>query len=304
VVYLQKVAIVTDSGTDLPSGFAAAHGIEVVPLTIHVDGKEYLDGVDIDKGEFYRILSQGVKELHTSQPSPASFSTAIERAAGNGESVLCICLSSKLSGTYQSAVLGAQMAETNVRVEIFDSLSASIGTGLMVVRAVELAEQGKELDEIIAELVRLRDAMRVLFLVDTLEYLEKNGRIGKTQALVGTLLKMKPVLSLEDGMVAAKEKVRGELRAMKRLVEIVVELIGTGKMAMGVGLAGGGEGATGFRGAIAHAAAPEKAQELRRKLAEHMVDLQELWVTDLSSTIGVHSGPGLVGVAFYPVSGK
>lgn len=297
MVCLSKVVIVTDSGTDLPAGFAATHGIEVVPLVIHIDGKEYLDGVDISKGEFYRVLASGANELHTSQPSPASFAATIERAASRGDSVLCICLSSRLSGTYQSAILGAQMANVNVRVEIFDSLSASVGTGLMVVRAVELLEQGKDLDEVLVELERMREMMQVLFLVDTLEYLERNGRIGKAQALVGTLLKVKPVLTLEDGMVAAKEKVRGESRAMSRLVELVGQMTEVVTEQKTVG-------GCSFRGAIAHAVVPEKAQELREQLAGQGIDWQDLWIGELGPTIGVHSGPGLVGIAFYPISAK
>lgn len=278
-----NIGIVTDSGTDWPDSFAGSGKVVVAPLSVHIDGVEYKDGVDISKPEFYSKLREGVRKIHTAQPSPGDFVKAYEKVAAEADEVLCITLSSRLSGTYQSAVMAAELV--GIDVTVFDSLSASVGTGLMVARALEMIKQGRSREDVLQELSRVRDNMQSVFVVDTLEYLERNGRIGRAAALVGSILRIKPLLTIQEGIVAPFEKVRGRAKAFRRMVDYVAQRA-RGPVAA----------------AIAHADAPQAAAQLKKELARLPVEFTQLVTACMGPTIGVHTGPGLVGMAFYAVS--
>ncbi len=275
-----RVAVVTDSGADLPAFFAPDGGLSTAALSVHIDGVEYKDGIDLTRAEFYQKLRAGARKIHTAQPSPGDFVQAYEKVS-DADEIICLTLSSRLSGTYQSATMAAELVDADV--EVFDSLSASVGLGLMVMRAVEMAEAGASRAEILSEMTRIRDSMQVVFLVDTLEYLERNGRIGKASALVGTVLKIKPLLIVADGLVGPLEKVRGKAKAFRRMMEFVSKRANSPVTA-----------------AIAHSDAPQAAAGFEAELSSSSVPISKLVTAEMGPTIGVHAGPGLVGIAFYP----
>ena len=275
-----KVAIVTDSGADLPESFQPKQGLHIVPLSVHIDNVDYKDGIDLTREEFRRRLPTAQK-IHTAQPSPCDFVKAYQET-DYADKVLCLTLSSRLSGTCQSAVMASDMVDNDVVV--FDTLSASVGMGLMVMRAVEMANAGATRHEILRQLQQIRDTMRIALLVDTLEYLERNGRIGKAASMLGTVLKIKPVLQIVDGTVAPLDRTRGKTKALQRIVRYFGEEANNNAVTA----------------SIAHLEGLDVAAELKAGLAETGVPISQLTISEIGPTIGVHTGPGVAGVAFYP----
>ena len=223
---MSKIRIVTDSTADLNQELVEQYGIKVVPLEVLVEGTAYKDKVDITNEEFYKIL-RAVKELPTtSQPSPAVFADAYRELAAEGaEHIISIHISSELSGTYQSSVLASGMVADTVTVHNFDSRTATMGLGLIVLSAARMVEAGKPLEDILAALRQIIAGTNIYFLLDSLDNLHKGGRIGKASHLFGSLLNIKPVLNLSDGVISAYEKVRGnkDNKALERLIEILAE---------------------------------------------------------------------------------
>lgn len=280
------VHVVTDSTADLTpeliKEFGVTSPVHIVPLTIHFGEEEYRDGVDLSTEEFYRKLRESHQMPRTSQPSPAAFIDVYSQVSQPGETILSFHISSKLSGTYQSALLAARQFDDR-RIEVVDTRSASLGVGLIALRAAELAERGAEPDEILILCREMINHSRVFFLVDTLEYLQKNGRIGKAQAIVGGLLNVKPILTLEDGVVAPLDKVRGKAKARARLLERLIE--GTSPDSVAAG-------------AVVHAQAPEEADSLTQAVAAQF-PTSRIVTGQLGPTVGTHVGPGTLGVVAF-----
>lgn len=221
-----KVTIVTDSTADIPEELIRKYGIHIVPLRVLFGEETYADGVDLTSEQFYEKLKKVSVLPTTSQPSPTDFMDVYQSLLDENPErpIVSIHLSSGMSGTYQSAMLGKSLLETEGDITVLDSKSASYGYGLMVVQAAELAEQGKSAVEIAAAIEGMQQSRKLFFLVDTLEYLQKGGRIGKASAILGTLLNIKPILSIdEEGVIYAVEKVRGHKKAMARIIEPVSE---------------------------------------------------------------------------------
>lgn len=277
------VRIVTDSTADLTPELLQEFGVEdhvhIVPLTVHFGEEEFQDGVDLARDAFYEMLRRRAEMPRTSQPSPAAFADVYREISSPGETILSIHISSKLSGTHQSAALAARQFDDR-EIEVVDTRSVSLGLGLMVLSAAKAAKEGKSKQEILSQLRQRIAAARILFVVDTLEYLHKNGRIGKAQALVGGLLNVKPLLALEDGIVSPVEKVRGKAKARERMIERVLETAPPGSVEMG---------------AILHACAPDEAQEVAARLGQQYGGLT-FHVEELGPTVGTHAGPGTLGV--------
>lgn len=212
---MAKVQVITDSTADIPKDLVKELGISVVPLKVHLASESYLDGVNISSSEFYSRLKEIDQMPTTSQPSPSDFVEAYREAMENGSTeILSIHLSSAFSGTYQSATLAKSMVEGEINVTVLDSKTASYAIGTIVVAAAQAAQEGKSMDECVAVARRVMESKEVYFLVDTLDYLQKGGRIGKASAVVGSLLNIKPILSINnDGEVYAVEKVRGKNKA-------------------------------------------------------------------------------------------
>lgn len=276
----KRTRVVTDSGADLSPELRAEYGIRVVPLTITFGTQEFKDSVNLSKEEFWQRLATAEAMPFTTQPSPADFASVYEELKAEGaEEIISIHLSSSLSGTYQSSTIGANQVE-GVRVISVDSLAPSMAIGLLVVEAAKMAEAGAASDEIVRRVKELRAKQGVYFTVDTLEYLARNGRIGKAQALVGGMLNIKPILTItDDGFVGPFTKVRGKKRALDTMLESMFKHVQDRP----------------FTGAIVHANVEEEANALRERILERLPG-SEIGVHLLGPTIGTHVGPGTLGV--------
>jgi len=274
------VKIVTDSTADLPAELKARHDISIVPLKVLFGEEVYRDGVDITPAEFYRKLREAKALPTTSQPAPAEFTEVYRELTRDGSPVISLHLSAGLSGTYQSAVIGAAAVE-GADVTVLDTRSASIGLGLLAVEADKAAKAGLSKAEILTLLDRAMANNHVTLLVDTLEYLQKGGRIGRAQAMLGSLLNIKPILALRDGLVTPVEKVRGQAKAVSRLAEVAAAEVSPEDRVVV---------------SIAHAAVPEAAAALLAKVKPFFPNLADSFVTDVGPVIGTHVGPGTLGV--------
>lgn len=282
---MSPIRIVTDSTSDIPKELREALDIEMVPLKVHFGDETYLDSVTIDAEQFYRLLSQAPSLPKTSQPSPVEFLEVYRKLVLKepGVQIISIHLSSTFSGTYQSAGLAKSLLEENADITLVDSRTATYGIGLMVVAAAKAAREGKSKDDILKRMEELRSKTSLYFLVDTLEYLHKGGRIGKASAVLGNLLNIKPILSIdEDGEVHSVDKVRGTKRAMTRIVELLKE-----------------RHSGPVRVTVAHAAAPELAEVLSARIREEF-QVEDLMYTTIGPVIGAHVGGGTVGVFMVP----
>lgn len=214
-----KVQLVTDSSSDIPQHLIDQYQIEVVPLSILFGEEVYLDGIDIDTDSFYKKLSVSKELPKTSQPTPQAFLEAFKRANERGP-VLCITLSSGISGTYQSALLAKELA--SFEVEVIDSLNISIGIGLQVLKACKMAEKGYNLQEIKEEILKYRNEMIAYFTLNTLENAVKGGRVKPWEGGIAQLLNIKPIMSTQpDGTLGHLEKVRGRKKSINRLVDFI-----------------------------------------------------------------------------------
>ena len=276
-----SVRIIVDSSTDVGEQYRSR--IEVVPLTLHFGDQEYFDGVTIDKQEFYRKLVESDVLPTTSQATPAMFDSVFREVAAAGDSAVVICLSSKLSGTYQSACIAAEDYEN---IYVVDSLSVAIGTGVLADYAVRCAEEGMPASLIASLVTQRREDICVIALLDTLEYLKKGGRISKTVAFAGGVLNIKPVVTVTEGEVALIGKARGSRNGNNLLVEKIRQAGGV-DFTLPVLL-----GYTGLSSALL-----DKYVEDSRELWKDA--LEEIPRSLLCSVIGTHVGPGAVAAAFF-----
>lgn len=268
-----------DSGSDLPTSLARDLGIVVVPLTIHFGDRAYKDGVELSPSDFYHELESSVVPPNTSQPSPGEFLAAYQEHTEPGDTVFSFHLSSQMSGTYQSAVLAArQLPDRDMHV--IDTRQASLGIALPAILGARWAAMGASVEEIRAKTQALLAKVRVYFMVDTLEYLQRHGRIGRAQALVGGLLNIKPVLSITDGVVSPVERVRGKKQALARVCELVLSHVREGES---------------YVSAVLDAKEPEAAASIAASVQSHCPGI-EVFRATLGATIGTHAGPGTVGV--------
>ncbi|GAE93608.1 DegV family protein [Gracilibacillus boraciitolerans JCM 21714] len=219
-----SVKILADSACDLSAEDLKKYGIEMLPLTVQLDGKDYQDGVSISSKQVYDAMREGKSPPKTAQVSPHLFKEAFEKHAKAGNQVLYLAFSSELSGTYQGAKLMEQEvkeAYPDFKLHVLDTKCASLGYGLVVIRAAELAQTGAGMDEILEVSKHFYEHMEHIFTVDDLEYLYRGGRVSKTAAFVGTLLKIKPLLHMEDGKLIPLEKIRGSKKVYKRMIEVM-----------------------------------------------------------------------------------
>jgi len=212
--------IITDSSCDLPEELRRRYHIHVVPLTVAIDGKEYAEGVDITPQEFQQKMLSASSLPKTSQPAPAVFARSFEEMAKDGP-ILCLTISSKLSGTYQSACMARDLA--NIPVTIFDTWAGSLALGIQTIKAAEWAAQGLSAQEIVERLTAYRGEMNILILLDTLENIVKGGRLSKFQGTVAQVLGIKVLLEGVEGSVELREKIRGKTKFLHRIVDIIGE---------------------------------------------------------------------------------
>ncbi|SHK85276.1 DegV family protein [Desulforamulus aeronauticus] len=278
---MPPVRIVTDSTADLPEHLYQRFGISRVPLKVFIGSEMYRDGIEITPDEFYQQLSQG-KLASTSQPAPGEFASKFEELMKDGSKILCLTLSSQFSGTCQSARLAANMVKHKGQVEVIDTRSATWGVGLMAIAASQALAVGKSYDEVKALVTNLIPKMKISFLVDSLDYLERGGRIGKAQAFLGSLLNIKPLLAVKEGIVYPSQKIRGKNKGLERMVEMVEQDSGDSPIICAV--LGGGD--------------PEARDILQQKVKARL-NCQELWLGDVGPVIGSHVGPGVSGIIYY-----
>ncbi|HYU62414.1 MAG TPA: DegV family protein [Verrucomicrobiae bacterium] len=277
---VSEVAIVTDSTADLPAQLVKARGITIVPLTLNFEGRSLLDGVDIRPSEFYRKLPNATTHPTTSQPSAGRFAETYAQLLADHADVVSIHISEKLSGTYASAVQGAQMTDPK-RVHVIDSQLVSMSLGLVTLAATEMAARGASAEAVTEKVTGMRELVQTYFSVATLEFLRRGGRIGRASALLGSVLQVKPVLCIRDGLVTPLERVRTFDRALNRIVELTRE-VDRGK---------------GLCVIVGHGDAEADAERVARELEPVA---ETLMIQPLGPVVGAHAGPGVVGVGCYP----
>lgn len=279
------VRIVTDSTADLERDEARRLGIEVVPLNVHFGETTYRDGIDLSAAEFYARLPNAATPPRTSAPAPGTFLEAFERAATIGDSVLCITISGKLSGSFNAAQAAREHFRDPSRLVLLDSLAVTAAEANIVLAAATAANEGQNAEQVRAVAERARDTQELLVGLETLEYLQRGGRIGRARAVLGGLLNVKPLLTLREGEVAPAERVRSRARMLARLEEFALsrpppELI-----------------------SICQAAAPEEAERLTEHIRAAFPDARIAcrWI---GPVVGLYTGPGAIGVAIVPREGR
>ncbi len=280
---MSKVAIVTDSTSYIPKDYVTKYNLTIVPQVLIWNGDTYEDGVEILPDEFYRRLKTAKVMPTTSQVSITNMQKSFTSLLEQGYDVLGMFISSKLSGTMQSAHQGREaLGSGKEKVEIVDSLTTSMALGFQVLAVARAAAEGASLADCKALAIKAQAFTGVYFFVDTLEFLHRGGRIGGAQRLLGTALNMKPILALQDGKVEAMERVRTKKKALDRLVEVVAEQCA---------------GKSPVRLASLHANSAEDAQEALAR-ASKLTNAVETVFTDISPVVGTHTGPGTVGLAY------
>jgi len=279
----RPLAVMSDSACDLPEEVVRAHGIHLTPLLLVGDERTYRDREDIRAEDFHELLRTQAPMPTTSQPSPADFLETFRRAAGDGEAVLGVLLSSTLSGTYSSARAAAGRFE-DAPVELVDSVGLSLLQGLLVLKAAEMGELGESPEDIHAELRRIRAQSGIIFTVDTFDRLLASGRVSRGRALLGSLLSVKPILALNaEGVVEPVGKALGRTRARAALLDALAERIPTN---------------TTVRFGVVHVGAGEIAEEVAQRLRDHWGRDTEVLVAPCTPVIATHLGIGAWGVAF------
>ena len=278
----KKVAIVIDSTAYVPEELVKQYDLHVIPLTVNWEGDSLLDNVDITPEEFYARLGTAKEMPTTSQPSAGAFHELYSKVAETAESIISIHISSELSGTLASAHAAAQMMP-DFPIEIIDSRSTSMGLGYMALTAARAIENGADY-KTAAELVRgLIPEMRLVFVVDTLEFLHRGGRIGGAKRLIGSMLSIKPLLHLEDGKVEPLASVRTRKKAVNHMLKIAQDEL---------------SGKTNVRMSILYTTTPDDADILLNQVQE-LINPDEINKTKLSPVIGTHIGPGALGLLYY-----
>ncbi|HMC51415.1 MAG TPA: DegV family protein [Acidimicrobiales bacterium] len=274
------IRVVTDSACDLPPELAEEHEIDVVPLTIRFGDQELLDRRDLTPEQFWARCAASPRLPETAAPAPGAFQQAYVRAAEQGAAgVVCVAISSALSATYQSAVTASQAVAGRIPVRVVDSRSVSIGQGLMALTAARMAREGKALDDVAGVAEDLVARTRVFAALDTLENLKRGGRIGGAEAFLGSLLSIKPIIEVRDGVVESESRQRTRGRSLQYLVEKVRQLGDIDNLA------------------VMHANASDVGQLL--DLLASVYSRAQILVGQVGPVIGTHAGPGAIGVALH-----
>jgi DegV family protein with EDD domain len=277
-----KIVVVTDSSAYIPEEALGGLTIPVIPLWVMWGDENFRDGVDIDPPAFYRRLQESELFPTTSQPAAGEFEDFFRQAGVGADAVVGVFITSKLSGTVANA-LAAQARLSELTIRVVDSLSVSMGLGFIALAAARAAAAGKSLDAVVAAAEEMRDRMHLLFTVDTLEYLHRGGRIGGAKWLMGTALKIKPLLHFENGTIEPLAQVRTKRKAIAQMLEVAEERLGGKRMA---------------EAAVIDADSPAEGDAIAEQVRERF-GISPVYRAPLSPAIGTHGGPGTVGIAFY-----
>ena len=271
------VKIVTDSTSDITGELAQKLGVTVVPLTVSFGHESFLDRVEITTDEFYRRLSQESIFPTTTQPAPGAFVDVYNKLAKETDEILTIVISSKLSGTYQSATNAKNMVGNRCRIEVIDSTKVAMGFGLIVIAAAELAQSGASLDEIMAMVNARIPRSHSVFYFETLKYLAKGGRIGKAQGLLGSMLSIKPILTIKDGEMAPLTRVRSKAAGMDYMYNFVAGFPKIEELA------------------VEDCTTPEDADNLVERLSP-LFPRERIYRATVSPVLGTYAGPGTLAI--------
>ncbi len=275
--------IVTDGAADILPEWGSEYGIEMIPVNILFGEKSYLQGVELDNEGFYKLVDESKRIPKTSQPSPHQFVEFYRKVAQKGDTILSIHITAKLSGTYASAVSAAEELKGEFNVIPIDSACGSLGIGLMCREARKMERAGKSVDEIVKYIEEIKARVRVILTLDTLEYAKMSGRVGTMQAALASVLNVKPIAVLRDGVLNMAEKVRTRKAALERVIAMAKEEYGNQPVYL----------------AIVHARDAKSGQALLDDAVKHF-NCQETMMSELSISIAANLGPGTVGVIVYP----
>ncbi len=276
--------IVTDGAVDMPQGWEVEYDIHVLPLWVRFGERTYTQGIDIGPGNFYNLVRENRILPKTSLPSPQQVVDFYRKIARQGDDVLSVHLASKLSGTFSVIQIAAQELANEINVIPFDSGAGSAAMGWMCREARLWERSGATKAEIVRRLEKFRQQLTLIFTVDNLEFAQLSGRVNSLQSTISSLLRIKPIIMLRDGLLFAGEKVRTRQKALDRILDCVRERVGQQKILM----------------AVVHAADPVTAQVLVER-AKTLFNIKEIIVTELSIPVAAHLGPGTVGIIAIPV---
>lgn len=277
---MSKIAIVTDSAVCLPEELIQKYGIHIVPTLVRKGQDFFKDGVEVTFQQVYRWLREGDR-LGSSQPSVGDFFNFFSELSKKAEAIISIVLTGELSGTYNSAVGAAKMV-TDIPIQVIDSRTLSMAQGFIVLAAARAIEAGKSLAEVVEKAKAMVPKVNLLAALETLEYAHRSGRVPGIAALAGSLLKICPILEVKDNQIKVFAAVRTKRRAVERLLEEAKRRVGESPAHV----------------AIVHGDVREEAERLKERLAQHF-NLVELYIAEIPAILGVHTGPGALGLAFY-----
>jgi DegV family protein with EDD domain len=285
VAILASIEVFTDSSCDYSRDYAAKEHISIVPLTVSFGDRQFKDGVDIDGAAFFRLLKENPDILpKTSAPNPDDFIKAFRSVGSDCEDIICVTISSKSSGTFNSAMIAKDILseehDFKPRIIIFDTYNATIAVGIIASTAADMATKGKTVDAIMKRLNEMRDRTSFYCILDTLEYLRKGGRIGTVKAVLGTLLNIKPILTFINGTPTDIDKTRGLMQAQMKLINLFIDRSANLKEVY-----------------IIHAASIDCAKGLANELGKLVKDIK-FKIFEVGAVIGTYSGPGAIGLAF------
>lgn len=283
------IAVVTDSCASIPPDLTESLQIEVVPYYLHRGHETLRDLLDVSHQEFFEWLPTAETLPTTANPGPGDYLEAFKRVAGRADSIVTVHMTSKGSGAYQSACIAREMAQKelpNIKIEVFDTLQVSMVHGWAAIEAARAAQAGSSLEQVIAAAQHVSDTGHMIQTADTLRYLYMGGRIGRASHLVGTLLNVKPIIGMEEGIIAPLGKARTRSRAYAKILELMLDRNPSNSP---------------IRAAVTHVAAPKQA-ELLLEMVKQAFDCREGLISELSPVLGVHAGPGMVGINFFPLS--
>lgn len=281
---MSVIRIVVDSTADLPADLIQRHCIAVVPINIQFGTQTYKENIDLDQDGFYRKIEQSHALPKTSQPSPGEFVDVYRRVANRGDQIISMHVTAKLSGTCQSAQLAAAQLKDEFEVVVIDSGCGSAALGFMAVEAAQLAARGAPMAEIVQRIETIRPRVNIYLSPEHLKYLQMSGRVTNVQALIGSMLSLKPIISLEEGTLHPVARIRTRAKAIDHMLQLTKEKIGDRPSHL----------------AIVHAQAKSEADALMLR-AKQIFNIRESFVDDLATSLAVHFGPGCLGIISYDV---
>ena len=279
---MSDLKIICDSLADVPANLVKRYDIEVIPLTIIINDIEYKDGQNLTNEEFYSLIKECNEIPKTSQATYIQFEEIFRKYLNQGKKILYISGSSKVTGTYQSAMITKNDLQREIYV--FDSLNLSYGCGAQVVTACEMNEEGKAIDEIIEKLKEIRDNILVLFAVDNLDYLKKGGRLSASKAVIGSMLSIKPILQMQDGLIVNIDQARGHKKVISKMISIAKEYVKDNIEDKRIGIAHGDN---------------EIEFEKLKEAIENELNFNKMAETQIGPSIGSHTGAGTIGLCIW-----